>query len=134
MLFKLTRSVPANTTSNNPDFQKLKIARGTLSQWFIVMPEEAADLLHVAVEYHNTQIMPFSGSTWLHGLFVPIVMTEKIEIKDSPYYLDIYAYNEDDTYPHEYNVHVNIIPEKAVKPGVVSEDAIARWEALFGGS
>jgi len=134
MLFKLTRSVPANTTKNNPDFQKLKIARGTLEQWFIVMPEEAADLLHVAVEYHNTQIMPFTGSTWLHGLFVPIVMKESIEIKDSPYYLDVYAYNEDDTYPHEYNLHVNIIPERPVIPGAPSPETLSRWKRLFGGS
>ena len=134
MLFKLTRSVPANTKELTPDWQKLVVARGTLVQWFLLMPEEAADLLHVRAEYHQTQIIPFSGSTWLHGLFMPIVMTESIDIKVSPYVFDIYAYNEDDTYPHEYNVHVNIIPEKTVKPGVVSSDAIARWEALFGGS
>jgi len=102
MLFKKFRSVPANTTILNPDWQKLDIAKGTIKQWLIFFDPEAADLLHVRIEYHGTQIMPFSGSEWLVGFFTDAPMEDNIEIGYLPYVLDIFAYNEDDTYPHEY--------------------------------
>ena len=68
MLFKLHRIVPANTTKAAPDFQKLSIAKGTIYEWLIQMPEECADLMQFRVEYHNMQILPFSGSTWMYGV------------------------------------------------------------------
>jgi len=133
MLFKINRPVPANTQKSNPDFQKLKIGKGVITQWLLQMPEECADLMQLRVEYHNTQILPFSGSTWIYGMFEPTVIEENIIISDSPYALDIYAINTDDTYSHEYNLYVNIKPDKPVVPGVIPTSVITKFKSLFGG-
>ena len=133
MLFKLSRSVPKNTAASAPDWQKLKLDRGTLVQWLIQMPEEAADLLKFRVEYHHTQILPFTGSTWMYGLFEPTVIQENLLVHDAPYTLDVYAINSDDTHAHEYNIYANIITDKPVAPGGVSASAIERFKSLFGG-
>jgi len=133
LLFKLSRSVPKNTTTLAPDWQKLKLNRGTLVQWLIQMPEEAADLLKFRVEYHHTQILPFTGSTWIYGLFEPTVIQENLLVHDAPYTLDVYAINSDDTYSHEYNIYANIITDKPVAPGAVSPSVTDRFKSLFGG-
>jgi len=133
MLFKINCHVPANTAVAAPDFQKLSIAKGRITQWLLQMPEECADLMQFRVEYHKTQILPFSGSTWMYAMFEPTVLKDDIEINDGPYNLDIFAFNLDDRYSHEYNIYVNIEPAEpfeAAKPGF---DFKSAWSKLFGG-
>ena len=133
MLYHLTHSVDANTTEVAPDWQKLDVSKGTIVQWVLFMPEEAANLLHVRVEYHNSQLLPFKGKSWIHGWFTPFPVMEKMKIDGAPYVLDVFAYNEDDSYSHEYNLFVNIEPEQAVIAGGVSSDVVSWWRGLFGG-
>lgn len=129
MLFKINHSVPANTTEANPDWQKLKIAQGTIIEWLIHMPEECADLMQFRVERNKAHIFPFTGSTWMYGIFEPTVIKDNLPIDAAPYVLDIYAFNLDDSYSHEYNIHVNIEP---AKPVVVGEGVEGVWERLKG--
>ena len=133
MLYKISHSVPANTTTDNPDWQKLQISRGIIIQWIVFMPEEAADLLKVRVVYHGTQILPYTGKDWIYGLFKPTVIEDRIQIQDPPFELDIYAVNEDDSYSHEYNIYVNISPPEPVRPGGVPPSIVERFKGLFGG-
>lgn len=133
MLFKINYDVPANTAKQAPDHQKLSIAKGTIIEWIVSMPEESADLMQFRVEYHNTQIFPFSGSTWAYGLFDPIPIKENIEVFDAPYALDIYSFNLDTRYTHEYNIYCNIDPVKAYSPPSTGFDIKAKFSKLFGG-
>lgn len=130
MLFKKFQSIPANTTADNPNWQKLDVAKGEIVQWVIFFDPEAADLLHVRIEYHNNQIMPFSGSEWLVGFFTNTPMKESIKIDAPPYTLDIFAYNEDDTHPHEYFIHPILMPEKPIT--VPAEGVEGIWDRLKG--
>jgi len=135
LLFKIRRSVPANTLASNPDFQKLSIAKGTIIEWLVQMPTECADITQLRVEYHNTQILPFSGSTWLYGLFEPTPIRENIKIDDGPYDLDIYAFNLDDSYSHEYNLYCNVEPVKPITPGeIMAPGWWDQFKGLFGGA
>ena len=130
MLFKISRSVPANTTRDNPDWQKLRVMKGTIIQWIVFMPEEAADLLRFMVEYHGVQILPFNRPESIYGMNKPVPIPEKIKVDDAPYELDVFAWNSDDTYSHEYNLHVNIEPHEAVKPKAESYEGL--WEKIRG--
>ena len=133
MLFKINRDVPKNTLKTAVDHQKLSIAKGTIIEWLVHMPEECADIMQFRVEYHNTQILPFSGSTWLYGMFEPTVIRDNILINDGPYALDIYAFNLDTRHSHEYNIHCNIEPAKAYVPPKPGYDFRAKWKELWGG-
>lgn len=129
MLYKKFRSVPANTTADNPDWQKLPVTKGTIKQWIIFFDPEAADVLHVRVEYKGSSIMPFGGKDWLVGFFTDTPLDDNIELDTPPYELDIYAYNEDDSYPHEYYIHPIILREK---PVVVGEGIEGVWDRIKG--
>lgn len=129
MLYKKFWSVPANTTAENPDKQVLKVTKGTIKQWIIFFDPEAANVLHVRVEYHGSPIMPFAGEDWIVGFFTDAPLDDNIELDVPPYELDIYAYNEDDSYPHEYYIHPIILREK---PVVVTEGIEGLWDRLKG--
>jgi len=130
MMFKLSYDVPADTTAQAPNIQKLKIGKGRIKGWIVFMPEEAADLLQLKIEYHNTQIFPFSGSQWWYGVFQAFIIPDNFPIPDSPYTLDIYAVNTDDTFSHKYNVMV--IVEPASQPGPAAPTSAGWWETMKG--
>ena len=130
MMFKLSYDVPADTTAQAPNMQKLKIGKGRIKGWIVFMPEEAADLLQLKIEYHNTQVFPFSGSEWWYGVFQAFIIPDDFPIPDSPYTLDIYAVNTDDTFSHEYNVMV--IVEPASQPGSAAPTSAGWWETMKG--
>lgn len=112
MLFKKFQSVPANTTESAPNWQKLQVMKGTIKQWIIFFDPEAADLLHIKVVYHGSQLIPWAGNEWLTGFFTDNPILENIKLDVEPYVLDIYAYNEDDSFPHQYYIHPIITREE----------------------
>jgi len=134
VLFHFSSHVPANTTTNAPQMEKLKVGKGTIIQWIVFQPEECADLLKFWVEYHGTQIFPFNPEEWAYGFFIPTGIPDQIELPDEPFTLDFYAINEDDSYEHEYHVYVNIKPAEPIKIAATGEAGL--WERLseyFGG-
>jgi len=129
MLYKKSRDVPTGTTMQSPDWQKLKITQGTIRGWLLFMPVEAANLLHIQVRYHGHQILPINENESLYGGGYFFNIAENVEINDAPFELDIFAWNSDTTYTHEYNLHVNILREEAAMPG---EEMATLWERLKG--
>jgi len=134
MLYKKFRSVPANTTEDDPDWQKLKVTKGTIKQWVIFFDPEAANVLHVRVEYHGSSIMPWGGKDWLVGFFTDTPLDDNIELDGPPYELDIYAYNEDDSHPHEYYIHPILLREKPVTIEPPSMTIPERFIEFFRGA
>ena len=135
MMFKKSYDVPANTTFQAQNHQKLKIAKGKITGWIVFMPEEAADLLQLNVQYHNLQIFPFSGSEWFYGVFQAFMIPDNFEVLDAPYVLDIYAINTDDTFTHEYNVEVMIEPTaEAVGETTPSTNWFSKLRDMIGGA
>lgn len=116
MLYGHHRSVPANTTQDNPDKQTLAITKGTIMGWVIFFDPEAANLLHVRVEYHGFKILPYGELEAIVGFLKPVTLEESIKIEKEPAELKIIAWNEDDSYQHEYYIHPIVIPPSAVSP------------------
>jgi len=61
------------------------------------------------------------------------MIPEDINIETPPFELDIYSYNDDDTYNHEYNVNVVITPSEEIQ---IETPATSDWfnkiKSLFG--
>jgi len=134
VLFHFSGTVPANTTTNAPQMEKLKVGKGTIIQWIVFQPEECADLLKFWVEYHGTQIFPFNPEEWAYGFFIPTGIPDSIELPDEPFTLDFFAVNEDDSYEHEYHVYVDIKPAQPTIPGqILTPGWLDRFRGLFGG-
>lgn len=134
MFFSDVYSVPAQTTAQAPAWRKLRLMKGTIVQWGLYGPDEKANILHVRVEYHGHAIIPFGGSTWMYPLDTGTPIKELIEVSDPPFDLDIYAYNEDDSYAHEYIFFVIVEPtEPVVIPETGMEGLWERIKGYFGG-
>lgn len=134
VLFHYTGHVPANTTVQDPFWEKLKIGKGKIIQWILYQPDECADELKFWIEYHGTQIFPFNPEEWAYGFFVPTGIPDNIELGDEPFTLDFYAINLDDSYEHEYHVYVNIEPAEPLKIAPAGEEGLmTRLREFFGG-
>jgi len=134
MMFHYTGNVPANTTHIAPLHEQLKLCKGTIKQWILYQPEECADLLKFRVVYHGTQIFPFNPDEQAYGFFTPTTIDDNIELPDSPWRLDMYAINTDDSYEHEYHVFVNVEAAKYEPPAAEGESSLyTRLRDFFGG-
>jgi hypothetical protein len=133
MLYKINRSVPANTTAAAPDWQKLQVCKGTIKEWIVFCPEECADLMKFKVEYQGHQIFPVSRDEWMDALQRNAPILENLELKVAPFVLDINAYNLDDLYSHEYNIYVNILRDEPFVPPKSSFNIRAAWSNILGG-
>ena len=133
MLYKINRDVPANTTVLNPDWQKLQVCQGTIKEWIIFCPDECADLMKFRVYYQGHQILPASLDEWMDALRSPAPIKENLKLDVSPYVLDVYAFNLDDTYSHEYNIYANVLRDEPFEVPKSGFDFKSAWSKLFGG-
>ena len=114
MLFQGTITIPKNTTEDTPLEQILVIAKGILTK-FMVRPRAGhAGLAHLVISYHEHQIAPSTENMNLHGDAFPIDWEDYYECYQPPYELKLKGWNEDDTYPHAFDVYVAVLPRKAI--------------------
>jgi hypothetical protein len=133
MMFHHTGHVPANTTHIAPLHEQMKICNGTIKQWVLYQPEECANLLKFWVVYHGTQLFPFNPNEQAYGFFIPTLIDDEIRLPDSPWRLDLYAINTDDSYEHEYHVYVNVEAAEYEAPAVEGESSLyTRLKSYFG--
>jgi len=133
LLFGHFRSVPAQTTKDSPDHQIMKVSKGTIKSWVIFFDPEAADQLHVRIEYGGFKIMPYGELDAIVGFFSSSPIIDNIKLDIMPYELHIYAWNDDDSYPHEYYIHPIIVRSDPVSPLELSIEEMEDLESLLGG-
>jgi len=110
VLFKHKNSVAKNTTTATAEKTTLTLMKGTIIQWTIVIPRQAAELLHVQVRYHGQQIIPFNRDESYNIADSKHPWEETIDIHDKPYELDFIAWNTDDRHTHEFIALINMMP------------------------
>lgn len=119
MLYSVSDTVPANTAMGAHSEIKIALMHGVITKVIFRPRPGHASLLHVKVFHRRHQIFPSSGDDDLHGDSFPIEWDEWYEIKEKPFFLEIVAWNEDDTYPHGYDLAVACIPMYAALPFVM---------------
>jgi len=130
MLFKASITIPANTASTDPTVEMLKIAHGIISK-FMVRPRPGhAALAHLVILHHEHQIAPSTEGMDLSGDTFPIDWEEYYESYQPPYELKLKGWNDDDTYPHTFDVFVAVLPRKAIVALAVT-DAITQALAVM---
>lgn len=114
MLFQASITIPKNTAQSNPTEETLRIAHGIITK-FMVRPRFGhASLAHLVILHHEHQIAPSTENMDLHGDEAPIDWEEYYESYQPPYELKLKGWNEDDTFPHTFDVYVAILPRKAI--------------------
>ncbi len=114
MLFQASITIDKNTTKASPKTVTLKIAKGIITK-FMVRPRAGhAGLAHLVVYHGGHPIAPSQEGQDLHGDAFPIDWEDYYEFYQPPYELKLQGWNDDDTYPHTFDVFVAILPRKAI--------------------
>ena len=114
MLFQASITIPKNTTYSGATEVNLKIAHGIITKIMVRPRPGHAALAHLIILHHEHQIAPSTENMDLHGDAPPIDWEEYYESYQPPYELKLKGWNEDDTYPHTFDVYVAILPRKAI--------------------
>lgn len=114
MLFQADITIPKNTTETNATTVILPIDHGIITKIMVRPRPGHAALAHLVILHHEHTIAPSSGTMDLHGDTFPIDWEEYYESYQPPYELKLKGWNDDDTYPHTFDVFVAILPRKAI--------------------
>ncbi len=114
MLFEASITIPKNTTSASPVTETFGIAHGIISKIMVRPRPGHAALAHMVILHHEHQIAPSTEGMDLHGDALAIDWEEYYESYQPEYELKLQGWNDDDTYPHTFDVFVAILPRRAV--------------------
>lgn len=114
MLFEQSITIPKNRLSTNPTTAIMGIANGIITKIMVFPRPGHAALAHMVIRHHEHQIAPSSENMDFHGDKDPIKWEEYYESYQPPYELKLEGWNDDDTYPHTFDVFVAILPRKAI--------------------
>ena len=133
MWYKHNDSVAANTTELTAEETRLTISRGVIIEWDIGGPVEGANLLNLKVFYGDHQIIPYNRDKTIWPALQKAPIQEYYQILQPPYELKFKAWNEDDTFPHEFFVGVTIMHPIIAGLVTTSRSIVSKFRKLFGG-
>ncbi len=114
MLYQASITILKNTTKIHPAEVTLILAKGIITK-FMVRPRQGhAALAHLVIYHASHPIAPSSEGMDLHGDAFPLDWEDYYEFYREPYELRLVGWNEDDTYPHTFDVFIAILPRKAI--------------------
>lgn len=132
MIYKASDSVAANTTEATAEETRLKVTHGVVLEWDIGAFEEGADLLHLKIFRGDHQLVPFNRDADILPALLKKPFQEHYEVVQEPYELIFKAWNEDDSYPHRYWVHVTVLPPILAGLVTVSRGLASKIRGFFG--
>jgi len=121
MLFETSITIPANTAKVDSIVTIMKIAHGIVTKIMVRPRPGHTALAHCVILHHEHQVAPSTEGMDFHGDAAPIDWEEYFEVYQPEYELTLQGWNEDDTYPHTFDVFVAILPRKAVLPLAISD-------------
>lgn len=128
MIFEADITIPKDTTRASPKDVRLKIARGIITEFSVLIPPGHAGLAHLAIYHGGHQIAPSIENMDIHGDGMLLDWNEYYEFYQPEYELKLLGWNDDDTYPHTFTVYVVVLPRKGIIATAVA-DAI---RGVFG--
>ncbi len=112
MLFQASITIPQSTLATAPTTVMLGIAHGIITK-FMIRPRPGHNgLAHCIILHHEHQIAPSTENMDFHGDTFPIDWEEYYESSQPPFELKIKGWNDDDTYPHTFDIYVAMLDNK----------------------
>lgn len=106
MIYTKTVSVPAGGSLSSPEQVKIKVTKGLIYQFELYLPPGSSGLLKVMVKDGGYQVWPSEPGEWFFGDNIMIGFPDRYYVESPQHELDIYAYNEDDTYAHLFQLRL----------------------------
>ena len=128
MLFEASITITSGKTKADHQVEILKIAHGMITKIMVRPRPGHHALAHLVILHHEHQIAPSTENMDISGDKFPIDWEEYYESYQPPYELKIEGWNEDDTYPHTFDVAVVVLPRKAI----IALAIVDALKGLFG--
>jgi len=102
----------ANRAKTNLKRTVLNVTRGLVYRVEFSFPSGSAGLMGVAVFDGLFQLWPSTVGEFFASDGETIAFDDMYLKEAAPYQLDIYTYNEDDTYPHSVSVRIGLVSKE----------------------
>lgn len=112
MIYTANITIPANTPANSPTLQRIKISLGLIYKIELQFPPGCGGLAHVVINDGGYQVWPSTPSTDFATDDYTISFEDIYLKPSSPSEMQIYGYNEDETYEHIIQVRLGVASTK----------------------
>jgi len=109
-------TVAANTSEANALEETIDLSHGVITRVTFRPRPGHHSLLHVRVFHRRHQIFPDCADDDLHGDTYPLQWEEWYEMFEKPFTLIILAWNDDDIYPHAFDIAFEVMPKFVALP------------------
>jgi len=131
MLYSKHLVVAANTTEANAESKSFIANKGVIYRVWITFPTGCAGLVKVRILHEGHPFVPINADDYISCDGFIFEYPVMYEIHEAPEQITIQAWNDDDTYQHQVDVQVLIIPKEWVQPAGASEGIIAALASIF---
>lgn len=100
-------AIPPNTPENNPTIARLAVGQPEFNSEVIRIPKNHAYLARLQIRAGRGGIViptPDSNVAWIRGDWETIIYNTHIQLDPPQYIIELYGWNEDDTYEHTFYV------------------------------
>lgn len=110
--FSISTAITYNTEENKLKTD-LPLTAGVIHQLDVLFPSGPQGYLHVKINHGLHQLWPTNPDGNFASSNEKISFKEFYELTSAPYKLNVYTWNEDDTYPHIVLIRIGILPREA---------------------
>jgi len=114
MIYQADITIPKNTLETSPTVVMMGIAKGIITKIMVRPRPGHSALAHLVILHHEHQIAPSTENMDFHGDTFPLDWEEYYESYQPEYALKLRGWNDDDTYPHTFDVFVVVLPRRAI--------------------
>jgi len=112
MVYTFEITTPKNTLETAKQKTVCQLEKGIIKHFEVFFPPGPAGLLHIQIARGNYQIWPKNTDDSFAADDVTISFNDEFSLKEPPYQLEVYTWNDDDIYEHMTRIRFLIIPVK----------------------
>jgi len=120
MIYRFPITTPANTTEENRLETRLPLMKGVIHKLEIYFPPGAQMLHHIRILDALHQCWPTNSDESFACDNFTIAFREHLYLKEEPYELIVYTWNDDDTHDHTLVIRLGILRLKYIAPWLLS--------------
>ena len=114
MFYAWNITLPKGKDTTAKTKRVLYLEKGTITRFELTFPMGCCGLVYVHVNDALYQVYPKDASYQFTGNGQTIVSSDEFEIKEEPYQLNFYGWNEDEKYDHTVTVRIQLVPAKEI--------------------
>jgi len=114
MIYTLTKTVSKNTSIADAVQHKMPVTSGLIYKVDFYFPPGSSGLMGIQVKDGGYQVWPSEPGEFFFGDNTIVSFEDRYYVSSANHILDIYVYNLDDTYDHEFQVRIGQANDPAI--------------------